>query len=241
MKIIADYIPNNRAHQLEFLHVFLHQVYFTFIQAIPLMAMLGLFSGAAISLQASLGMALLGGVNMGKIHVLLLFREVAPMMASLIIITRSVTAVASELATMKVGQEIQALQVIGIDIKKYLLGPRIFGGTVSIFFMALTFYFFSIIGAWLGSNITSYFPLKIFLDSLSSSFRQADFIFFFIKTTLIGTIVFHIACKKGLSLKQASFEVPIVTNQAVVDCLFSAIFLQGFLSLIFYVYQGFNI
>ena len=239
---IKSYFPKDSGKRKEFLHVFLMQCYFTFFQAIPIMALLGTFAGIAVSFQAKMGLALLGGhENLGKILVVVLFREMAPLIGSIVIITRSVTAVASELATMKVNSEIESLDYMGININQYLLGPRILAGTFSILAMSICFLIFSIIGSWVGANWSSYYPFGQFLSSVAMSIRPSDFLFFIFKTTLIGTIVFKVACDRGLSLRSASFEVPIVTNRAVVDSLFLAISMQGIISLFFYLIVGVNI
>jgi phospholipid/cholesterol/gamma-HCH transport system permease protein len=227
---------------LEFLKVLLMQIYFTFYQAIPLMSVLGIGTGLALSFQARMGLSMLGGnEQLGQILVIILFREAAPLISSLMIITRSVTAVASELATMKVNREIDALAMMGIDVNAYLLRPRIMAGNISLFLMSFTFTLFSIAGAWLGANLNSYFPLGQFISSMGQSISFVDFIFFFLKTNLIGYIVFRMACTRALSLRSGPFEVPIVTNKAVVDGLFAAIALQIVFSTSFYLIVGIHL
>ena len=226
----------------EYYRVLLLQIYYTFVQAIPLLILIGVGAGIAVSFQAKAGLAIAGDhSHFGKILVVILFREVCPLFASLLLITRSATAVSSELATMKVGLEIEALNVMGIPISEYILKPRIWAGTVSIFCMAFCLFLSSLFGAWLGSNITGYFPVEYLASSLTSSFFPEDIFFFFFKTTIIGALVMKIACNRGLSLNKASFEVPIVTNMAVVDCLFAALLAQGCISALLYLIHGVGI
>jgi phospholipid/cholesterol/gamma-HCH transport system permease protein len=233
------YLPWEAGHRREFLRNFLLQVYYTFVQALPMQVVLGLFSGAAISFQADFGLAFLGNNNqLGKLLVLIVFREFTPLATSLILIARSVTAIASELATNKVQQEVEALQVMGISVYHYLLAPRIAAGAVSLFCMAVTFWGLALWGGWLGANFNGFFPLDQYLNSVSQAIRPADFPFFVVKTALIGAVVTHLGCKRGLSLQAAPFEVPIVTNRAVVDCLTVAIAIHGFLTAAYYVIFG---
>lgn len=239
---LIDYIPRDQGHQREFVRVFLRQTYYTFIQAIPLMAILGVFAGLSVAFQARLGLSFIGGNdNIGQIVVIVLIRELAPLMSSLVLIARSATAVASELATMKVQQEIDALNFMGINVKQYLLGPRIAAAMVSIFCMASVFMGAGMVGAWFGANFWSYFPLIQFLNSITAGLSPLDILFFALKTVTIGLAIFTVAIRNGLSLKKAPFEVPIVTNQAVVDALFMAIGLQVVISGIFYIVVGINV
>lgn len=232
-------MKSSETRRREFLRVTLTQVYFTFIQAVPLLLIIGIAAGIAVSFQAKAGLSITGGhSHMGKILVVILLREVCPLFASLLLITRSVTAVASELATMKVGLEIEALEVMGIPVNDYILRPRIWAGTIAIFCMAYGLFLSSLFGAWLGANFTSYFPLEQLMGSLASSIFPEDIFFFILKTTIIGALVMRIACMRGLSLQKASFEVPIVTNMAVVDCLFIALFAQALISGLLYLIVG---
>lgn len=232
-------IPWKKGHLQQFIKVFLSQTYFTFVQALPLLAIIGTLTGVAFAFQAQLGLTFFGGrENLGKFLVFILLREAVPFLTGMLLITRSVTAVASELATMKVQKEIDALETIGIDIEKYLLHPRIAAGSVSFFCMAVTIAGFALLGCWIGSNWYSYYPLNEMLDNIALTLTPADFIFFILKTFPNGLLVFYIGARKGLSLKKASFEVPIVTNQAVVESLLAALGFQLILSALFYAIIG---
>ncbi len=227
---------------MEFLHNFLHQVYYTFIQSFMMVTFLGMFCGVAIAFQTKLGLALVGSNDqLGKILVLIVFREVTPLVTSLILIARSVTAIASDMATSKVQQEVEALKIMGIDVYHFLLAPRIASGAVSLFCMATTFWAFALWGGWIGANYDDYFPLNQYLTSISQSIRPVDFPLFIVKTSLIGAIVTFVACRRGLSLVKAPFEVPIVTNRAVVDSLTIAMAVQVVISVSYYLIFGFDL
>lgn len=207
-----------------------------------MMAVLGLVSGMAIAFQTHFGLALLGNDNqLGKVLVFLVLRELTPLAASLILIARSVTAIAAEMATIKVQQEIEALHIMGISVYHYLLAPRIAAGMVSLFCMATTFWAFALLGGWIGANYGSYFPPSQYLTSIAQAIRPLDLPFFLLKTGLVGGICSFVACKRGLSLQAAPFEVPIVTNRAVVDALTMAIAAEGVLTAAYYVVFGIDL
>ena len=127
---------------------------------------------------------------------------------------------------MKATNEIEALEFLGISINEYITKPRIVAGSISFFCMAFTFFLVSVFGFWAALNINS----NISFGEISFFFIQTvtpiHIIFFFLKTILIGGIVVSLACKHGLSLEQATFEIPIVTNKSVVQCLITGITLQ---------------
>ena len=167
-----------------------------------------------------------------------LFRELTPIACSIILIARSATAMAAELATIKVQQEIEALHVMGISVYHYLLAPRIVASMISLFCMAVIFWMFSIAGGWLGVNYDGHMPIDQFLNSIALSIRPGDLLFFALKALTLGGAVAYIACSRGLSLKNAPFEVPIVTNKAVVDALTAAISINLAFSVLFYLVHG---
>jgi len=234
--LINSLIPGRYGDAKEFFRVLLLQIYFTFITAIPLLMFLGILAGLGVSLQAKMSLSLIGqNDQLGQFLVFVLFREMAPLLCSLLIIARSVTAIASEIATMKVQNEIEALEMMGINIYSYLLAPRIWAGIISLFCMSVTFWFFSLLGSYIGSNWTSHTTFDDLVSQVARSFMPSDILFFVLKSTIIGSLIFYLACKRGLQLKKAPFEVPIVSNRAVVDSLVVAIFLQALFSLIFYL------
>lgn len=239
---IGEYIPFERGHRVEFFKNFLMQVYYTFVQSLQMLAFLGLASGAAIAFQTQFGLTLLGTNNqLGKILVFILFREVTPLACAMLLIARSITAVASEMATVKVMQEVEALHIMGININHYLLAPRIASGAVSLFCMAVAFWAFALLGGWFGANISSYYPVSQYLNGIAQATRASDFLLFTLKTMLVGGIVSRIGCMRGLSVHGAPFEVPIVTNRAVVDSLTAALGIHFALSITYYVIFGLDL
>jgi len=246
MKVAAferfTFLPKDRGQREEFFRVFLKQVYFTYFQAMPLLSIMALFAGLMVAAQVKLGLSLMGGSSkLGHFLIVILFRELAPFLSGLVLITRSATACASELATMKVQGEVEALEAMGIDFRQYILGPRILAGTVSIVCMGIYFVLIGLLGAWTGANFFGHYPFSELISQFATELEPLDIVFFLTKTATIGLVVFRLASKIGLSLNRAPFEVPIVTNRAVVECLFASLGLQLFLSLVFYLLIGVSV
>lgn len=242
LKAIADVLPWQHGHRRQFVHNFLLQIYFTFVQSLTMVSVIGLAAGVAVSFQTQFGLALLGNNDqIGKVVVFILFRELVPIMAALLLIARSVTSVAAEMATSKFQQETEALNIMGISIYHYLLAPRIASGMVSLFCMATTMWGFALLGGWIGANFGDYFPVTQYLTSVSNALRPADFLFFPIKTFAVGGVVLWIGCQRGLSLQAAPYEIPIVTNRAVVDALTVALGVHMMLSTSYYILFGLDL
>ncbi|MDO8991356.1 MAG: ABC transporter permease, partial [Sideroxyarcus sp.] len=118
--------------------VFHRQMFFTGVEALRIVAMFGLLSGALVITQIT---SLVGGDSELTVKILIwtVVREVGPLFAAIIIIARSSSAIASELALMKTRGEMTSLIRMGILPHDYLLVPRIAGVTLAV--LALTIYF----------------------------------------------------------------------------------------------------
>jgi phospholipid/cholesterol/gamma-HCH transport system permease protein len=232
-------LPWESGHRREFFRNFLLQVYFTFVQAAPMIAFTGFFAGGVFAFQSNAGLALVGTAGqLGKVLVFVVFRELSPLTASVIMVARSVTAIAAEMATIKVQKETEALTIMGISIGHYLVYPRVVGGIVSGAAMAAWFWVAALFGGWLGANYAQPYPLDAYLNAIAEAMRVADFPVFLLKTAMIGGVVTNIAVKRGLSADGAPYEVPIVTNRAVVEALTSALLLHALVAGAFYLIFG---
>lgn len=214
------------------------QIYFTGWQAVPLISMLAIGSGAIVILQSSMQLSLLGGTEMlGNLLVVIIVRELGPLITALVVIARSGTAVASELGNMRANREIEALESIGIHPLSYIVFPRIVGGVISILCLAFFFNVTAIFGGYLVTRLLQDMPFTFFADMLARSLAVEDLALFLVKNTFSGLIIFGVCAHQGLQVKKSFTEVPQVTTKAVVNSvIFVTIFNMG-VTAIFYINQ----
>jgi phospholipid/cholesterol/gamma-HCH transport system permease protein len=212
------------------------QVYFTGYQALPLVVTLAVATGCIVIMQASSQYNLLGGANMlGQLMLIVVVREVGPLLTALIVIARSGTAVASELGNMKANREIEALEVMGINPLSFIVFPRLVGGILSVICLALYFIFSAIFGGFLAARIFQKVAFSHYLDSIMQAFTMADIWLFGLKVFFSGAIIFTVCCYQGLLVTAGPHEVPQVTTKAVVN---SIIYVVGFnmsVTILFYL------
>jgi phospholipid/cholesterol/gamma-HCH transport system permease protein len=214
------------------------QIYFTGFQAVPLISILALASGSIVILQSSFNLSLLGGGDMvGRLLVIVIVREIAPLLTALIVIARSGTAVASEIGNMRVNREIEALESMGINPLSYIVFPRLAGGIVSV--LALSFYFIviALFGGLLVTKLVHDMPFAFYADSVARAFDTEDVFFFLLKNTFSGTIIFVICCYQGLSVQRSPTEVPQVTTKAVVISIIYVITFNLLVTTAYYIAQ----
>jgi phospholipid/cholesterol/gamma-HCH transport system permease protein len=218
------------------LNVVLTQIYFTGVQALPLISVLALAAGSIVTLQTSLNLGLLGGGSaIGTVMVAVVVREIAPLLTALIVIARSGTAVASELGMMQVNREVEALESMGIHPLSYVVFPRLLGGVVSVVCLAVFFVAVAVAGGFAVANCLQSLPLPFYLDSLLRAFSRQDVALFLIKNLFSGMIIFVVSCHQGLAVRQSPHEVPQVTTKAVVSSIIYVVVFNLTVTILFYM------
>jgi phospholipid/cholesterol/gamma-HCH transport system permease protein len=214
------------------------QIYFTGWQALPLISMLALASGGVVILQSSSQLNLVGGADMiGKLLVIIVIREFAPLLTALVVIARSGTAVASEVGNMRANREIEALEALGINPLSFIVFPRLVGGVVSVVCLAIYFVMISLLGGFLITRLIHDLPMSFYIASLTQAVAGEDIWYFLLKNLFSGMIIFVVCCYQGLSVKRSPTEVPVVTTQAVVKSILYVIFFNMAVSTFFYLSQ----
>jgi phospholipid/cholesterol/gamma-HCH transport system permease protein len=214
------------------------QIYFTGFQAMPLISVLALASGGVVILQSSSNLSLLGGSEMiGKLLVVIIVRELGPLMTALVVIARSGTAVASEVGNMRANREIEALESMGINPLSYIVFPRIVGGVLSVVCLAFYYVMIALIGGFLITRLIQDLPFTFYYESLANAFAFEDVGLFVLKNVFSGIIIFIVACEQGLSVKRGPWEVPVVTTQAVVNSIIYVVVFNMSVTTLFYLNQ----
>lgn len=212
------------------------QIYFTGVQALPLVGLMALATGSFTVLQVSEKLTLLGQDDLvGKVLIMVILREIAPLFTAFVVVARSGTAVAAELGSMKVNKEFQALKAMGIDYPSFIIFPRIFGGTLSLLCLNIYFILISFGGGYLVVDLIHPLPLSNYLNSLSANFSYIDVITVTLKCLLTGFTVFTICCQWGLSVEKSPHEVPQVTTKAMVWSITMMVVINITLTFIFYL------
>ena len=212
------------------------QIYFTGWQALGLISALAVAIGSVVIIQSSAQLTLLGGWEaIGNVLVVVVVRELAPLMVALVVIARSGTAVASEIGNMRVNREIEALESMGIDPLSYIVFPRLVGGVISV--ICLTFYFnvAALLGGYAVAQFLNDMPFSFYLEALSQALAKEDVWIFLLKNIFSGMIIFTICCYQGFQVKKASFEVPVVTIKAVVNSIIYVVIFNVLITALVYL------
>jgi phospholipid/cholesterol/gamma-HCH transport system permease protein len=211
-----------------------NQTRFTGIDALPLIVFIALLLGATVIIQATKNFPKFGIEDfIGNLLVLIIAREMGPLATAMIVISRSGSAIAAEIATQMQNKEILSLELMGIDTKLFIVLPRIIASIVAIFSLIVIFDLVAFFGGYLISLTTVFIPLDIFFVSLMDSLSFPDLIITVLKSVIYGILIPLICCYYGF-MPRSEFEIPIYVSRAVVRTIVILFVINAFISVLFY-------
>jgi phospholipid/cholesterol/gamma-HCH transport system permease protein len=211
------------------------QVRFTALDALWLVVGTALLLGAVTLIQAFSQLSGLGAENyIGVLMVLIILRELGPLLTAVLVIGRSATAIAAELGAMQLNGEVDALAVHGINPYQYLLLPRWIGVLVSVFALVVCFDAAALAGGFLVAKFKYGVTFGFYMASVRQALSNLDFAATLLKVLLFsGAITFH-ACHFGLRIRRSQTEIPQAVTKTVVTALVAVFALDGLIAALFY-------
>lgn len=214
------------------------QIYFTGVEAVSLVALIGAILGIVVTLQATTLMPKVGfGGNLGEIMVASIIRELGPLFTAFLIAGRSGSGLATYLGNMKINHEIDALKSLGIDPIKYLVMPSMVGFVVALVVLTIVFNTVAIVFGYIGVSLINILiggSIQITFDQFISSIIQAttilDLFMMILKPSIFGIFIASIASHTALSLPYDSRSVPKSVASTVVSAFVGVFILNLMLS-----------
>ena len=203
--------------------------------AVPIVSLVSILVGMIIAFEAAQPLAQFGAqifvVNMIG---LVMVRELGPLLAAVLLAGRSGSAFAAEIGTMKVNEELDALQTLGLDPIRFLVIQRI---TAAILLTPLlTFYasFLGVVGGILVALALG-FPLTLIFHQLTSAVHLSDVALATAKGVVFGVIVSAVGCLRGLQTREGASAVGVSTTRAVVTSIVLIVIADAIFSVLFFV------
>ena len=198
------------------------------VRLLPLVCVLGLALGFSIVGQV---LVLLTQVGQPKLFAVIIgpvvIRELAPLAATLVVLTRVGTAMVTELGTARALGEIEALEALGIDPIHLLVVPRVIGLTVSVVALTIYLVLVSLLGGFLmGFGRGSTLTLAEYFGSLAGALTWIDFPLLGLKTLFLGAVNALIICYQGLAEPLRLEEVGDATARTVAHCILASLALD---------------
>ncbi len=225
-----------RLHQLGVIHrVVRMQVRFTALDALPLTLITALLLGGITLIQVFGQLSSYGAESyLSQLLAKLVIRELGPLLVGVIVIGRSGTAIAAEMASMKLSGEVDALVAMGVNPLQYLLVTRMLGGILSVFCLIVYFDAMALLGGFLlaWSRLPLSFPA--FLTALRDVIGAQELTITFLKAIVFGGATPLLCASYGLRVKSSTTEIPQAVTRAAVASLLMLFVSGALLSAIFY-------
>jgi len=196
---------------------FLHQCFKIGYKTLPLISVTGTIMGLVLTIQSRPVLANFGAISMlpGMVAVSLI-REMGPVITALICAGKIGSGMGAELGSMKVTEQIDAMEVSSTSPMKFLVVTRVLAATFMIPILVLYADALGILGSWAGANIKGDVTFVLFF---SQAFKHVDFIDFLpavVKTFFFGAVIGLVGCYKGYTAGRGTESVGIAANSAVV-------------------------
>lgn len=227
----------------------IRQVFFTAVEVFPVLFVIATLAGTITIVEALSVMPRVGFSNaFGGLMVVVLVREIGPILTAFLISGRSGSALTTMIGTMAINSEVDALSTLGVSPVRYLVMPALVGGTIA---MLIANILFSASGICAGFAVTKLIVavtgdtlnLHVSWDYLSTSILNSltvtDFVMAVIKPILFGIIIFINACYHGLNIRKDIRQVPKATSRSVIYS-FLFIVITDVLFSLFYIFDYVN-
>jgi len=202
--------------------------------AVAITGLLGFLIGTILAFQIAAAMRQFGAqVFVADLVVIVLFRELGPLLTAFLLTSRSASAFAAELGTMKVNEEIDALVTMGLEPVQFLVLPRLVAVLCVIPLLTVFNQLLGLIGCGL-VMATWDVPASIFLERIRNAATLTDFFGGLVKTFVFGAIVAGIGCLRGLQTGTGPTAVGDSATRAVVSGMIGIIATDGVFAVVYY-------
>src|SRR5437764_3368786 len=187
------------------------------VGSLPIVVLTGTFTGAVLALNTQATLSQFGALSLtGELVSVSMVRELGPVLTSLMVAGRNASGIASELGSMQVTEQIDAMRALGTDPYKKLVTPRVISTVVMMFFLTIISDLVGLVGGWFISWALLGLDSFQYWNTAYQSLKFNDVLTGLTKPVLFGFIIATIGCYYGLSTRGGTQGVGRSTTQAVV-------------------------
>jgi phospholipid/cholesterol/gamma-HCH transport system permease protein len=186
--------------------------------SLPVVALTAVFTGMVLALQSYTGFSRFAAQSaVANLVVLSMTRELGPVLAGLIVAGRVGAAMAAELGTMRVTDQIDALTTLSTNPMKYLVAPRLLAGTIALPLLVVVADVLGVMGGFIVSVLKLGFNQNVYLTNTMNFVQSDDVISGLAKAGVFGFIIALMGCYQGYNSRGGAQGVGAATTAAVVS------------------------
>jgi phospholipid/cholesterol/gamma-HCH transport system permease protein len=210
------------------------QFYTIGYNSLPVVGLTAVFTGAVLALQSYTGFSRFSAPSaIPTVVVVSITRELGPVLASLMVAGRVGAAIAAEIGTMRVTEQIDALETLATNPMKYLVAPRVLAGLIMMPLLVAIADVIGILGGFVVSAFILDFNQAAYLISTINALHTTDVVTGLVKAAVFGTIITLLGCFNGYSSRGGAQGVGAATTNAVVYASVLILFSDYFLTELF--------
>ena len=216
-----------------------HQAMKVGVGAIPIVSLITFFIGVIMALQGAYELSKLGAMQLVPALVAVsITRELGPLITAIVVIGRSGSAFAAEIGTMRVTEELDALETMALDPMAFLVAPKFLAMALMVPCLAVWSDFMGVMGGCFFGILGGGFSFTGYFTTTRNSLVLSDVMTGVVKSFVFGLVITAVGCQEGLSTGAGAEEVGRATTSAVVLSILMVILIDVVFTLLFYLTGG---
>jgi phospholipid/cholesterol/gamma-HCH transport system permease protein len=209
------------------------------VRALPILSLITFFIGLILALQSAYELKRFGALNFVASAVAIsMSRELGPLITAIVVIGRSGSAFAAEIGTMKVSEEIDALETMAIDPVHFLVTPKFIAMVLMLPCLTIWANSMGILGGSLFGVLQADFTWSRYIKASLEALFLRDVVTGLIKSVMFGVTITAVGCQEGLSTGGGAEQVGRSTTRAVVVSIFLVILVDLVFTTLFFFLGG---
>lgn len=241
---IRSLFSSNRSFKTDSKNIIL-QTFFTGVEIFPILFIVATLFGTVVIIEVVSLMGRMGLSDVvGGLIVVVIIRELGPILTAFLIAGRSGSSLTTYIGSMVINSEVDALATMGVDPIRYLVMPGLFGGCIAMFFMNIIFSTSAIIAGFVvtkgiiaatGNIINIQLTWSYLSTEILKALTLTDFIFIILKPLIFGVIITTNACYQALNIPRDIRQVPKATSRSVIKSFLYVVCADVVLSIFYFV------
>lgn len=206
------------------------------VQAVPMTALTSFSIGLTLAMDGAHELSRMGATSyVPDLVAMTLLRELGPLLVGVVVIGRSGSAITAEIGTMKVSEEIEALEVMAINPVRFLVVPRFLAMMIMLPTLTIFGNYIGFVGGWSICHYALDMNTSAYILRLIESSRPMDLYSGVIKSIVFAWLIATISCKAGLEVTGGAEGVGRSTTSCVVVSIIAMLIANAFLTAVFFM------
>src|SRR5215470_15377074 len=216
-----------------------HQAMVVGVSAVPVISFITFFIGVIMALQGAYELKRFGAIHLvADMVAISITRELGPLVTAIVVIGRSGSAFAAEIGTMKVTEELDAIETMALHPIAFLVTPKLIAMLVMMPCLTAWADLMGVLGGAVFGMTGANYTFGTYLDATRDALFMRDIITGLVKSIVFGLVITGVGCQEGFTTGAGSEQVGRSTTSAVVTSIFLVVFVDLIFTAVFYMTSG---